>query len=62
MLPPELLQLLACPACKGELTQSEVGSSLDCNPCNRNYPIIEDIPVLLPEHTATALQTQGKPS
>jgi uncharacterized protein YbaR (Trm112 family) len=61
MLPLELLQILACPTCKGELTQSEDGSSLHCNPCNRNYPVIEDIPVLLPEQTVTTLQTQGKP-
>jgi uncharacterized protein YbaR (Trm112 family) len=62
MLPPELLQILACPTCKGELTQSEDGSSLLCSPCDRKYPVIEDIPVLLPEQTATVLQTQGKAS
>jgi uncharacterized protein YbaR (Trm112 family) len=48
MLTPELVQLLACPICKGELTQSNDGSSLLCLPCSRDYPVIEGIPVLLP--------------
>jgi uncharacterized protein YbaR (Trm112 family) len=61
MLPPELLQILACPACKGELTRSEDGSSLLCKPCNRMYPVIEEIPVLLPD-AGSALPTQGKPT
>ena len=62
MLPLELLQILACPICKGELIQSEDGSSLQCKPCNSDYPVVEDIPILLPAQTGTALQTQGKAS
>ena len=49
MLPLELMEILACPLCKGELSQSEDGSSMRCNPCNRDYPVVEGIPVLLPE-------------
>lgn len=48
MLTPELVQLLACPICKGELSQSKDGSFLHCQPCGRDYPVIEGIPVLLP--------------
>ena len=62
MLPLELLQILACPICKGELIQSEDGSSLQCKPCNRLYPVVEGIAMLLPAQTGTALQTQGKAS
>jgi uncharacterized protein len=58
MLPLELLQILACPICKGELIQSEDGSSLQCKPCNRDYPIVEGIPILLPEQTDTSLRTR----
>ena len=51
----ELLEILACPVCKGklELTVSEedvevISGSLHCEPCNLDYPIIEAIPNLLP--------------
>ncbi|MFA7405797.1 MAG: Trm112 family protein [Pelobacteraceae bacterium] len=57
MLPLELLQILACPICKGELAQSEDGSSLHCTPCNRDYPVIDGIPVLLKEQSG-AIQTK----
>jgi uncharacterized protein YbaR (Trm112 family) len=58
MLPLELLQILACPACKGILIQIEDGSSLQCKPCNRNYPIVDGIPVLIPAQTDSALRTR----
>jgi uncharacterized protein YbaR (Trm112 family) len=43
----ELLEILACPACKAkvELTSDETG--LKCVECNRVYPIRDDIPVML---------------
>src|SRR5665647_156354 len=53
MLSHELLQILACPVCKGELLQSSDGSSLHCKPCSKDYPIVEGVPMLLPTHTIT---------
>jgi uncharacterized protein YbaR (Trm112 family) len=43
----ELLEILACPACKAkvELTADENG--LKCVECKRVYPIRDDIPVML---------------
>ena len=41
----ELLQLLACPACHGEL--SEVEGGLVCPTCALRFPICDGIPVLL---------------
>lgn len=58
MLPLEQLQILACPNCKGELLQSEDGSSLRCTACIRDYPVIEGIPVLLPAQTAGTPRTE----
>lgn len=48
-LSPDLLKILACPACKSNL--SEVGNSLKCmNPeCGLVYPIRDGIPVMLIE-------------
>jgi len=52
----ELMNILACPVCKGELklkaTEEKDGEvitgSLFCKKCNFNYPITESIPNLLP--------------
>ena len=52
----DLMQILACPVCKGELelrAESEEGDdvitgSLHCTACNESYPIEESIPNLLP--------------
>jgi uncharacterized protein YbaR (Trm112 family) len=50
MVHPDLLEILRCPACardnKGELHLVKE-SWLVCNDCNRKYPIVEDIPVML---------------
>ncbi len=53
MLPQDLLQILACPVCKGGLIENEEGSSLRCQPCSRDYPVVEGIPVLLSEQSVT---------
>jgi uncharacterized protein YbaR (Trm112 family) len=58
MLPLELLQILACPICKGELVQGEDDPSLRCKPCNRDYPVVEGIAMLLPTQTDSALRTK----
>jgi uncharacterized protein YbaR (Trm112 family) len=52
----ELMQILACPVCKGdlELTVDEeegeeiVKGSLYCSKCDYAYPIVDTIPNLLP--------------
>ena len=52
----ELMEILACPVCKGELeltveTEDEneiVAGSLYCARCNVRYPIKDTIPNLLP--------------
>jgi len=45
----ELLEILACPKCKGELEYDEEQEVLRCHKCRLEFPIIEDIPVLLIE-------------
>lgn len=52
----ELMEILACPLCKGELTltvEAEeadeiVTGTLRCARCNGSYPIEDAIPNLLP--------------
>lgn len=43
----ELLDILACPACKTPVTLE--GEELVCGQCGRRYPIRNDIPVMLIE-------------
>ncbi len=41
----ELLGILVCPKCKGELTQAE--DAFTCAACALRYPIKDGIPVML---------------
>jgi LSD1 subclass zinc finger protein len=43
----ELLEILACPACKTPVTLVKEGTALKCAACHRVYPIKDDIPVML---------------
>ncbi len=43
----ELLDILACPKCKGDIQLKDEGDGLICNACNLIYPIRDDIPVML---------------
>lgn len=43
----ELLEILACPKCKGVLRYDREGQVLDCEECRLRYTIEDDIPVML---------------
>ena len=43
----ELLDILACPKCKGEILLTKAKDGLICKPCKLVYPIRDDIPVML---------------
>lgn len=53
---PDLLEILRCPVCRGELTLSAkeqegadiVTGTLNCPRCRVDYPIEDGIPDLLP--------------
>lgn len=49
MIDASLLEILACPRCKGDLVLDEEKSRLLCAGCQLGYPIEEGIPVLLVE-------------
>ena len=44
----ELLEVLACPVCKGDLSYNKAKQELNCRKCRKTYKIKEGIPVLLP--------------
>jgi uncharacterized protein YbaR (Trm112 family) len=43
----ELLDILACPKCKGDVHLTEQQDGLVCEACKLMYPIKDDIPVML---------------
>ncbi|ABA88511.1 protein of unknown function DUF343 [Syntrophotalea carbinolica DSM 2380] len=45
----ELLEILACPQCKGAVRQVEAPESLICDRCCLKYPVEDGIPVMLVE-------------
>ncbi len=49
MLDKKLLDILACPKCKGELEYDTKKERLLCHECRLAYPIRDDIPVMLIE-------------
>lgn len=46
---PDLLTLLVCPACKGDLVYDPAAATLTCNACRLRYRVEDDIPVMLVE-------------
>ncbi|MBN2538670.1 MAG: Trm112 family protein [Deltaproteobacteria bacterium] len=43
----ELLDILACPKCKGEIHLNEEENGLICDECKLLYEIKDEIPILL---------------
>ena len=52
----ELMHILACPVCKGDLQlqvveergEEVISGSIYCSKCQHSYPIVDTIPNLLP--------------
>jgi len=53
----EVLEMLVCPKCKGDVRLNEAGDGLVCGACGLLYPIREGIPVMLVEE---AIQTKAR--
>jgi uncharacterized protein YbaR (Trm112 family) len=47
MISRELLEILACPKCKGPVELTEKRDGLVCKSCRLIYEIRDDIPVML---------------
>lgn len=51
-VPRQLLEILVCPKCKGELEYRELESALHCNGCRLKYPVRDGIPIMLIEEAS----------
>lgn len=49
MIEKDLLDILACPVCRGGIRYDAPEEKLTCVSCGRRYPIRDDIPVMLEE-------------
>lgn len=47
MVDKQLLELLVCPKCKGELEHRAEANELVCHNCRLRYEIRDDIPIML---------------
>ena len=58
MIDKELLDILACPACKAEVR--EEADRLVCVSCGKRYPVRDGIPVMLIEEAETGPSPSGR--
>jgi uncharacterized protein len=55
----ELLEILVCPKCKGELVLTESQDGLICGPCELKYEIRDDIPIMLIDEAKQVPRSQN---
>ncbi len=55
----ELLEILACPKCKGELEYQREKDVLICRRCRLVYLVKEDIPIMLVEEAVPLEKWEG---
>jgi len=53
-----LLEILACPLCKGKLVYNKAQDELICKFDKLAYPIRDDIPVMLEDHARQISQAE----
>ena len=51
MIDKELLNILACPACQGDVELKD--KNIVCKSCGRKYPVKDGIPVMLADQAET---------
>lgn len=56
----DIFQIIACPICKNKLIKEEQRNILVCEKCNLEYPIINNIPILLKENATQHIKENKK--
>ena len=49
LIAPELLAILRCPACHGDLMERAEPPALVCASCSLAYPVRDGVPIMLEE-------------
>lgn len=58
MIDKDLLDILACPACKADVSLE--GDRIVCKKCGRRYPVKDDIPIMLIDEAELPGEDKGK--
>jgi uncharacterized protein len=62
MLDPKLLEILACPRCKGAVVPAADHSSLTCETCRLQYRVEDEIPIMLVDEAESVVAgTDSRP-
>jgi len=61
MIKQELVEILACPQCKGPVELNQEQSGLLCRSCSLLFPIRDDIPIMLIDEAQPLSQDEQKP-
>ena len=56
----DLIEILACPKCKGALTVRPDESAFECAACKLAYPVVDDIPNFIIED-AVVIEVEPRP-
>ena len=60
LLDQDLLDILACPACRAEVRLE--GDRIVCSSCGRRYPVRDGIPIMLVDEAETPSQSESPAS
>lgn len=58
-LSKDLLDILACPQCKGPVTYLPVVQEIQCAACRLAYPVRDEIPVMLIDEARSTAVNDG---
>jgi uncharacterized protein YbaR (Trm112 family) len=56
----ELLEILACPKCKGDIYLNDEKNGLICDACKLMYEIRDDIPIMLVDEAISLEKNRPK--
>lgn len=57
MIDSKLLDILACPGCKGDVEYLAKKNIIQCTECGLSYPVVDDIPVMLVDRAEKNAET-----
>jgi uncharacterized protein YbaR (Trm112 family) len=58
-LSQDLLDILVCPKCKGQLDYQEKEDRLVCTACRLAYPVENDVPIMLIDTAHTLAEAES---
>jgi uncharacterized protein YbaR (Trm112 family) len=59
-LSKDLLEILACPQCKGRVAYDQSAQEISCHACRLAYPVRDDIPVMLVDEAMPLTSGDGE--